>query len=271
MLRQVLSGNQHADGNAAKGRFAAARMLAFSMLLIANVVGCQSLVNRKSDIVHVVAEVDAAKKSHAYKHGVKALQNGNYVKARQHFAKVVLEYPGSGAAFNNLGLACYELRQLPDAVRNFEAAIELLPNEPKSLNNLGLALEAGGKVFDALEYYQAASVLQPDNPIYLGNLVRAKLRLGESGLEVTTLLEDLAFIENRPEWLAWADEQLAIFNNAALDRGPAPNLNINTSASGEANQEEFPNALRPLEIVPAEAHMSDPLLLPNPRTQSGQP
>ena len=169
-----------------------------------------------------VVEVDAADLLHnsAYKHGLQAYKHGHLNKAAQKFERAIAEDPNHGAAYNNLGLVYFEERKLALAAINFDMAIGLLPDHATPLNNLGMALEAGGRMPEAVEYYERARALEPDNPLYLGNLVSARIRLGETGEPLRSDLQHLAFIESRPDWLDWVDEQLALRNNPFLDRGP---------------------------------------------------
>ena len=114
----------------------------------------------------------------------------------------------------------YEQGNLYQAVMAFEQAREFLPHDPSVVYNLALALESAGRSDEALDLYYAANSMDQANPIYLGNLVRLRVRLGEHDELLERQLKDLVLIETRPQWRRWADVQLGLTTNLALDRGP---------------------------------------------------
>ena len=114
-----------------------------------------------------------------------------------------------GPAHNNLGLVYFRQGKLYLAAWEFEYAIKLMPNHPEPRNNLGLALETVRRFDEAVGHYQEAVDREPDNPELLGNLARARLRRGDPTAEVKQLLQNLLLRETRPEWVQWAEEELA--------------------------------------------------------------
>ncbi len=140
-----------------------------------------------------------------------------------------------------MGLLYYERGNLYDAILAFESAMNYLPNDPTVYYNLGLALESAGKVHEAMDLYLQAVEMDPANPIFLGNLVRLRIRLGENDPSLVAQLQDLVLIETRPSWRRWADGQLALNFNNALDRGPeTPDFNTqsdrNRTGAAERNK-----------------------------------
>ncbi len=147
-------------------------------------------------------------------------------------------YPG---AHNNLGLLHMADRDLFRAALEFQEAMKFAPEDPTPQNNLGLAFETAGRMHSAIDHYQAAHDLAPTNPQFLGNLIRARLRAGEPVQALRPELQQLRFIETRPGWIRWIEEQLELVTNPNLDRGPAaPDLPQLGSAgdSTEWNEEE---------------------------------
>lgn len=157
--------------------------------------------------------------SRASRRGVKLYESGELSGAAQAFEQAISIDPSNGSAHNNLGLVRFDQRRLADAADHFSTAAEFLPEDPTPLNNLGMTLESGGRAMEAIDYYEQASMVQPRNPLYLGNLVRAKIRMGDQDELVVSQLQTLAMIENRPEWVRWVQDQLALEFNPMLDRG----------------------------------------------------
>jgi tetratricopeptide (TPR) repeat protein len=154
-----------------------------------------------------------------------------------------------GPAHNNLGLMHYEQGNLYQAVMAFEQAREYLPDDPAVVYNLGLALESAGRTGEALELYYEANSMDVANPSYLGNLVRLRVRLGERDELLQQQLRDLVLIETRPEWRRWADTQLALTVNDALDRGPAaPDLESTVNQTQNRRSADLRNKI--IDLTP---------------------
>jgi tetratricopeptide (TPR) repeat protein len=193
-------------------------------------IGCSTFAP-KHEVLHAAGRDIAEQSSPLLSQALRHYQSGHIDVAAQKYEQALAIDPRLGTAHNNLGLIRYHQRQLVPAAEHFDRAIQLLPGDPRPLNNLGQTLEAGGRVMEAIELYAEASDLEPDNPLYLGNWLRARIRMGEFSEELIALLEQLAFIETRDDWLSWTDEQLAIFRNPVLDRGPAPPNKVNQKKS----------------------------------------
>ena len=166
------------------------------------------------------------------------MRKGKSDRALELFERVLNDNPRHGRAYNNAGLIYFEKRKLQLAAAHFSRASELLPNNPTPVNNLGMTLEAGGKVDEALAYYEDAHFLAPKVPLYLGNLLRLRTKLGMIDDLTIQQLQELAFIEDRPDWILWVDRQLALHNNPALDRGPSP-TEFNTNRKSASETREF--------------------------------
>lgn len=190
------------------------------MVVIGSMAGCASLTGENESIVHVAATQDPAKAARLTRMGMEALEFGDIREASAKFLAAVAADEAYGPAHNNLGLLHYDQGNLYQAVLAFETAMELMPHDPVVYYNLGLTLEAAGKVHEAMDLYWRAVEMDPANPNFLGNLVRLRVRLGETGPDLITQLQDLALIETRPTWRRWADRQLALTYNDTLDRGP---------------------------------------------------
>lgn len=142
--------------------------------------------------------------------GIEFLEEGDLELAEAAFNQAIEADVLSGVAHNNLGKVYYLQDRLYQAAWQFQHANKLMPGSPEPRNNLGLTLEAAGKLEGAIEQYELAVAREPDDPVVLGNLVRARLRRGDSGPEMTELVRDYVMKESRPEWLTWARRRLAL-------------------------------------------------------------
>ena len=144
---------------------------------------------------------------------LKLIARGDYRAAEQALRRALAQDVMFGPAHNNLGLVYFHQSQLYLAAWEFQYAVKLMPNQPEARNNLGLVFENGGKLDQAVDAYEQALKLEPDNPQFVGNCARARLRRGENGPEVRQLLDKLAALDSRPQWNAWARENLALMRH----------------------------------------------------------
>lgn len=213
-------------------------MLCASLTLVSG-AGCASLQDGQEYLIRVQAGRDPVKAARLTLLGVTAMNKGHRDRAADKFRAAINADRTYGPAHNNLGLLHYEQGSLYQAVLEFEQAMELMPQDPDVYYNLALALESAGRVHEAMDLYWQALEMDPINPNYLGNLVRLRIRMGEEDSDLIVQLQDLALIETRPDWRRWADRQLALFKNDALDRGPKP-PEFDTGGDGESEQEYDP-------------------------------
>jgi hypothetical protein len=98
------------------------------------------------------------------------------------------------------------------AAWEFEYARKLMPDNARAYNNLGLVYEQADRLEQAIEYFESAHRMDARNPEFIGNLARAYLTQDDRAPEARALLSDLILFDTRPEWVAWAREQVAIGN-----------------------------------------------------------
>jgi len=214
-----------------------------SMMVISmSITGCSALRESGCDEILAIGG-DGAVKSRVYQHkGVRHFEHGKLPAAAAAFEQAISLDGSNGSAHNNLGLVHYQQRKLSDAAGEFEIAARLMPENPTPLNNLGMTLEAAGKGFEALDFYHQAYDLSPREPLYLGNFVRTRIRLGENDESVIAQLQELLFIESRPDWIAWINDQLTLELNPYLDRGPAPaSLNSKDKSKSDSSTKPLDN------------------------------
>ena len=116
-----------------------------------------------------------------------------------------------GPAQNNLGVVYFNESKLYPAAQQFLLAAALMPHDPESRNSLGLVFESSNRFDDAIRYFDRALALDPENCEYLGNAARAHIRHGDQTDEVLEMLRTLAANDTRPEWNQWAWQTLHHF------------------------------------------------------------
>ncbi|MFX0004584.1 MAG: tetratricopeptide repeat protein [Promethearchaeota archaeon] len=85
-----------------------------------------------------------------------------YEKAKQLFEKITQLSPNDYRAFYNLGIACFNLGQLENAITYLEKALKIKPDYKYCLYNLGLVYEDMENYEDALKFYEKALEIDPD-------------------------------------------------------------------------------------------------------------
>ena len=86
--------------------------------------------------------------------------------------------PANPSARSGLGMALANQGKLPEAIQQYERAIQLQPDLPVAHYNLGIALAGQGKLDEAIQHYQRAIQIKPDYAEALNNLGNV---LGEEG------------------------------------------------------------------------------------------
>lgn len=152
-------------------------------------------------------ETDVARTASAK--AIALMADGKEAEAEAMFKQALTADVMYGPAHNELGLLYYHQKKMYPAAWEFQYAAKLMPNRPEPRNNLGMVLEAAGKLDDAVESYNKAIAMAPDSAQIIGNLVRARIRRGDTGMDVNTLLAKLVERDTRPEWLNWARERLS--------------------------------------------------------------
>lgn len=232
-----------------------------TMLLVVATCGCASFTGAGNEsIIRVQSRVNPVKAQRLTLAGVAAMENGQLDYAFDKLIAAIEADESYGPAHNNIGLLHYDEGNLYPAILAFERAMELMPQNATVYYNLGLTLEAGGKLDQALDLYWQAHEMDPTEPHYLGNLVRLRVRMGENGPDVISQLQDLILIETRPDWKRWADKELALDLNIALDRGPeTPDFNASDPDNVSDEQERERASRRVIDLTPEDQRVpSDP-------------
>jgi Tfp pilus assembly protein PilF len=115
----------------------------------------------------------------------------------------------AGPAHNNLGVVFFRQRKLYQAAWEFQYAVKLLPGQAEPRNNLGMVFETVGKLDEATKWYEEAYKLEPETVEVIGNLARVYVRTQRKDDKTRQLLGEVVLRDERPEWVAWARDQLS--------------------------------------------------------------
>ncbi len=123
--------------------------------------------------------------------GVVYLHLKQHDKAIDFITRAICQNDAIASFFSNRGAAFKAKGQFPEAIRNYERAIELDPRNPAFIYNLAITLDASGKKEESIEAYRKAIQIKPDYLdalINLGNLLLERDKIDEA----TTLCQQVA-------------------------------------------------------------------------------
>ncbi|MDR3198690.1 MAG: hypothetical protein LBU34_12555 [Planctomycetaceae bacterium] len=175
------------------------------------VAGCvsKSTTTPKYETVMVNPRHDTEAAAKQNQHGLEALAKGKFDKAEKHFKEALIKDIDFGPAHNNLGRLYFDQGKNYLAAWEFEYATKVMPQRGEPYNNMGMVMERVGKLEQAVDAYEMANVLCPNHPEIVGNLARVSWCQDKSNVRTRNLLEQLIFIDTRPDWVSWAKEQVA--------------------------------------------------------------
>ncbi|MEZ6048704.1 MAG: hypothetical protein R3C11_24630 [Planctomycetaceae bacterium] len=130
------------------------------------------------------------------------------IQAEQHLQKALIEDVTYGPAHNTLGTIYYWQRKYYLAAWEFEYAIKLMPDKAEPLFNLGLVYEDSEQLDRATEYFSRAMMLDDRDPNIMIAYIRVEMRQGRTIDEMRPMIKKFLFYETRPEWIAWAKDQV---------------------------------------------------------------
>lgn len=238
-------------------------------LLIAGVacVGCKLLENARESNYQTVAsnphqDSDAAAKEHskALKIVCRHLEGrpANLAQAESHLQKALVADVTYGPAHNTLGTVYMRQRKYYLAAWEFEYAAKVMPDRYEPLYNLGQVYECADKLDSAIVYYEQALNLSPRNPAVMGNLVRTQIKSGKSINDVRPMLEEIVFLDNRPDWINWARDEL----------GRTP---VQTAAMSDKAKDKPPETPKAPESLPALPPEIQPHMEEGPKLKAPTP
>ena len=105
-------------------------------------------------------------------------QGAHWKNEKALFQHAVAVTQGNFTAHNNLGNVFSEEGEYPEAIRHFEAALEIRPDYPKAHHNLANAYLEQGQLDAALRHFELALELAPESFQVHYNVARLLVRLG---------------------------------------------------------------------------------------------
>ena len=193
------------------------------ILMLLVVGGCASFGSKGTNYETIKAnpkrDTEAAAKLN--RQGVEALAKGKLEKAERLFKEALFKDVNYGQAHNNLGRIYFDQGNNYLAAWEFEYAARVMPHRGEPYNNLGMVMERVGKLEMAIDAYETAYSFCPDHPEIVGNLARVYWCHDKDDPRTLELLELLVYVDTRPEWVAWAKEQIACGKFASREAVPA--------------------------------------------------
>ncbi len=184
-------------------------LLLFTLL---SVGGCASDASKKGpnyETIKANPKRDPEAAAKLNEHGVTALAKGKFEKSEKLFKDALIKDVDYGPAHNNLGRLYFDQGKNYLAAWEFEYATKVMPKRGEPYNNLGMVMERVGKMEHAIEAYETANLMCPNHPEIVGNLARVYWCHDKDNLRTRELMEQLVFVDCRPDWVAWAKEQIA--------------------------------------------------------------
>jgi hypothetical protein len=105
---------------------------------------------------------------------------GMFIGPEKLWTYTVERNPTAWLAYNNLGTVLFETGRVPEAIEQFEKALQLNPNMVEAHNNLGLALVQTGRTSEAIEHYEQALKINPHFALAHTNLGNALSQAGRT-------------------------------------------------------------------------------------------
>lgn len=102
---------------------------------------------------------------------------GDWAAAQQHLAQARILAPHDAGVATGLGISLLRLGRLPDALTEFQVAVQLVPNNAETLNNLGFACALNGQADAAEEAFLNALEQDPEHGAATRNLAQLYLDL----------------------------------------------------------------------------------------------
>jgi protein O-mannosyl-transferase len=127
--------------------------------------------------------------------------------------------PDCGVGYANLGFAFFQKGQADEAVKQFQKALEINPNDRDAHTDLGMVLDGIGRLDEAIVQYQKALKIDPDNVEAHNNLGNTLFRKGQLGEAIAQY--QMAVKINPENAEAQGNLGAALFQNGQFDEAMA--------------------------------------------------
>ncbi len=153
-------------------------------ILIENATAANRAVNLP-EFVNIeqdgIRRIDAPAAEYA-KHAdlaVEHMRNRQFETAVKEWEKALVLSPDEWRAHNSLGVALMEIGQIEEAISHYRQALDLNPEYAEAYNNLGEASVKKGSADDAVKYFEKAVQLDPSYAVACANLGMMFARTGQ--------------------------------------------------------------------------------------------
>jgi tetratricopeptide (TPR) repeat protein len=160
-----------------------------------------------------------------YNLGVTLMERGRTEEALRHFQAAVDIQPQSADALNNIGILLAGRGRLDDAIGEFRRALRYKPDDVDGHNNLATALRLQGRIAEAVGHWREVIRLQPNNLTAVNRLAWASATAAEPSVRNGAEAVELA---------RWA---------VRLSHSREPTI-LCTLAAAYAENGQFPQAVR---------------------------
>ncbi len=188
------------------------RILCLTSLLCL-LAGCQSSAKKqlaRYETLPAQEQPNTEKARELNAEGAKALEKDDLAAAEKTFKDALTQDVFFGPAHNNLGITYSRQKKYYPAAWEFQYAAKLMPNKSEPRNNLGMIFENVGKADEAAKCYEEALKLEPEDVQVMANLARLRVRHNQCDERTRQLLSEVILRDQRPDWVSWAREKLAI-------------------------------------------------------------
>ena len=140
--------------------------------------------------------------------GLKAVEEGDLDDAERLFRQALEEDLYYAPAHNNLGLVLVQTTRHYEAAWEFDYATKLVPRALEPRGNLGLLYENVGQLDRAMVEYEAALEIEPENLVAMRHLARVMIKADRHDDRLKTILEKLLHVPGDTQWDAWVRGQV---------------------------------------------------------------
>jgi tetratricopeptide (TPR) repeat protein len=144
-------------------------------------------------------------------------------------------------AHHNLGVAFADEGRFPEAIKQYQAALQIEPNAANVQTDYGNALAKSGRIPEAIEHYEAALRVLPDSPITHNDLANALAATPGSVPEA--IAEYQTALRLKPDYEE-ARKNLAQVQSNAAEMQYSMGVDLAKSRKPEAAIAHFEEALR---------------------------
>lgn len=194
------------------------KKLVLTIMILLSAVGCQRRRDLRLQDYETLANDPRRNTQAAREHNARAvefLKDNQLEQADKELKAAMAMDLFFGPAHNNLGTVYYRQKKFYLAAWEFQYAAKLMPNRAGPRNNLGLVFEEVGKLDEATKWYEEALEIDPDAIEIVGNLARVYVRKNRKDEKTRQLLSEIVIKDQRPDWIAWAKERLALMSQPA--------------------------------------------------------